>query len=177
MTTTTTKNPYFYAITRVPPSSSRLVHVFDVDDTLTLKPETFVNIGLTSEQYFDAARTFDLDQQVAGLLQTLHDLGDCIAIATSRPVQRLRQTYEWLQRHNVPFDVLMASTGRDISSSTKQRMFHMLTDQYAGISTFVDDSPYNIAAGRLHGINCIHVPKNEEYWAAHPEEVVLIKAQ
>ncbi len=173
----TTKTPYFYAINRNVPSSTQTVHVFDIDDTLTIKPDGFENVGLTAEQYFDAAHHFDADAEVAGMLHLLRSFGDSIAICTSRPVQRLRQSYEWLERNGIPFDVLIASTGRDTSSSTKQRMFHMLFDRYADIGTFVDDSPYNIAAAQLHGINCVHVRKNDDYWATHPEEVVLIKSQ
>ena len=173
----TTKTPYFYAIHTNAPSSTQTVHVFDIDDTLTLKPDNFVNLGLTANEYFDAAHHFDADAEVAGMLHMLHSLGDHIAVCTSRPVQRLRQSYEWLQRNGLPFDVLIASTGQDTSSSTKQRMFQMLFDQYADIGTVVDDSPYNIQGAMLHGINCVHVRKNDEYWATHPEEVVLIKSQ
>lgn len=170
----TTKTEYFYAINTTVPTKDRVIHVFDVDDTLTLKPHGFNNIGLTSDEYFDAAHDFGLDQQIAGYLHMLHSCGDAIAICTSRPVQRLRQTYEWLQRSKLPFDVLMASKCLEAGSSTKQRMFQMLRREYGGLGYFFDDSPYNIEGGRLQGLTCVHVPKNDEYWAAHPETVVKI---
>ena len=94
-----------------PADKKAIVHAFDVDDTLTRKPEGFDNTGMTKDQFFDAAREFPADQAVVELAQLLASKGDRIAIATARPAERLDETIAWLQRNNVPFDQIMLSTG------------------------------------------------------------------
>ena len=75
----------------IPPDKRKVVQVYDVDDTLTKKPEGFDNTGLTKDQFFDAAREFPADQAVVELAQLQQRLGDRIAIATARPAERLRR--------------------------------------------------------------------------------------
>ena len=67
------------------PDPRAIVHAFDVDDTLTRKPEGFDNTGLTKDQFFDASRDFPADEAVVDLAKLLHSKGDRIAIATARP--------------------------------------------------------------------------------------------
>ena len=150
---------------------SAVVHAFDVDDTLTRKPDGFDNTGMTKDEFFDAARDFPADQAVVDLAQMLADKGDRIAIATARPVERLQETIDWLERNNIPFDQVMLSTGAEPSGVAKQAMLQKLQDDYSMVGTLFDDSPYNIEGARMQGIEGVHLRKNDEYWAQHPETV------
>ena len=154
-----------------PADKRAVVHAFDVDDTLTRKPDGFDNTGLTKDEFFDAARDFPADSAVVELAQMLHEKGDRIAIATARPAERLQETIEWLQRNNVPFDQIMLSTGGEVSGVAKQAMLQKLQDDYRMVGTLFDDSPYNIEGAAMQGVSGVHLRKNDEYWAAHPETV------
>ena len=154
-----------------PADKQAIVHAFDVDDTLTRKPEGFDNTGMTKDQFFDAARDFPADEAVVELAQMLADKGDRIAIATARPSERLEETIEWLQRNNVPFDQIMLSTGAEPSGVAKQAMLQKLQDDYRQVGTLFDDSPYNIQGAQMQGIDAVHLRKNDDYWKAHPEVV------
>lgn len=155
----------------IPANKNAIVQVLDVDDTLTRKPEGFDNTGLTKDQFFDAARDFPADEAVVELAQMLAAKGDRIAIATARPAERMQETIDWLQRHNVPFDQIMLSTGVEPSGVAKQAMLQKLQDDYKMVGTLIDDSPYNIEGARMQGIDAIHLRKNDDYWAQHPENV------
>ena len=153
------------------PDPRAIVHAFDVDDTLTRKPEGFDNTGMTKDEFFDASRDFPADQAVVDLAKLLHAKGDRIAIATARPADRLIETIDWLQRHDVPFDQIMLSTGAEPSGVAKQAMLQKLQDDYRMVGTLFDDSPYNIEGAAMQGIEGVHLRKNDEYWAQHPENV------
>ena len=129
---------------------------------------------MTKDQFFDAARDFPADQAVVDLLRLLHSKGDRIAIATARPAERLTETFQWLKRNKIPFDQIILSTGAQPSGIAKQAMLQKLQDDYRMVGTLVDDSPYNIEGAQLQGIDAIHVRKNDEYWAQHPEKVYKI---
>ena len=154
-----------------PADKKAIVHAFDVDDTLTRKPEGFDNTGLTKDQFFDAARDFPADQAVVELAQLLAAKGDRIAIATARPAERLDETITWLKNNNVPFDQIMLSTGAEPSGVAKQAMLQKLQEDYRQVGTLFDDSPYNIQGAQMQGIDAVHLRKNDEYWAQHPERV------
>ena len=157
-----------------PPDKSKVVQVFDVDDTLTMKPDGFDNTGLTKDQFFDAAREFPADPAVVELAQMLASKGDRIAIATARPAARLEETMDWLNRNNVPYDQIMLSNGLEPSGVAKQEMLQRLQDEYKMVGTLFDDSPYNIEGARHQGIDAVHLAKNDDYWAAHPENVYKV---
>ena len=155
------------------PSKDCVVHVFDVDDTLTCKPDGFDNTGLTRETFFDAARSFLPDASVLSLLRLMQSKGDAIAIATARPLERLEETVEWLTRHGISFDFIALSNDSESSSITKQEVIQYLKSVYRMVGTLVDDSPYNCEGARLQGVDSIHVTKNCQYWADHSEKVWL----
>ena len=46
---------HFVGLVRAEPCKSKIVHAFDFDDTITVKPDGFDNTGLSSSDYFDAA--------------------------------------------------------------------------------------------------------------------------
>jgi hypothetical protein len=161
----------FKGVELVPPDKRAVVQVYDVDDTLTQKPEGFDNTGLTKDQFFDAARDFPADQAVVELAQLQHRLGDRIAIATARPAERLDETIAWLQRNGVPFDQIMLSTGGEPSGVAKQAMLQKLQDDYGTVAALYDDSPYNVAGAQMQGVPAIHLRKNDQYWSEHPEHV------
>jgi len=153
------------------PCKSRIVHAFDHDDTLTIKPQGFDNTGMSKDEFFDASRNFQPDWRVVDLLKLLHRSGDAIAICTARPADRLVETLNWLRTYRIPVDCIMLSKGTDVSGNTKQKMLKYLHKRYRFCATLIDDSPYNIEGARLQGTARIHVLKNEAYWATHPEIV------
>ena len=155
-----------------PSNKQAIVHVFDVDDTLTKKPANFDNSGLTKDQFFDAAQDFPPDEAVVELAQFLASKGDRIAIATARPTERILETIEWLRKNNVPFDQIMLSKGLEPSNITKQAMLKKLQNDYRMVGTLFDDSPYNVKGAQMQGIDAVHLLKNEDYWEDHPETVI-----
>lgn len=161
----------FRGVEMAPPDKQATVQVFDVDDTLTRKPDGFNNVGLTKDQFFDAARDFPADRAVVELAQMLSAMGDRIAIATARPFERLQETIDWLTLHGVPFDQVMLSTGGEPSGVVKQAMIQKLQKDYKEVETLFDDSPYNIEGAHLQGIPTVYLRTNEEYWDANPEQV------
>ena len=166
-------NLHFVGIQRLA-ATKTVVHVFDLDDTLSLKPDGFDNTGMSKDEFFDASRSFPSDERVAFLARFLASRGDAIAVCTARPPERLCESFQWLMKWRIPFDVLMLSTGRLPSGMAKQYMLKHLRRQYKRIGTMFDDSIYNIRGARLQKIGAIHIPKNEEYWAANPEIVLKV---
>ena len=154
-----------------PACKSTIVHAFDLDDTLTIKPDGFDNTGMSKDDFFDASRDFLPDYRIVDLLKILHRSGDAIAVCTARPADRLIETCNWLRKHRIPVDCIMLSNGRDCSGNTKQLMLKYLRRSYRMVGTLIDDCPYNCEGARLQRIKRIHVLKNEAYWAANPEHV------
>jgi len=156
------------------PVTKKVVHIFDLDDTLSIKPDGLHNAGMTKDQFFDAARDFPSDDRVTWLARLLAKQGDAIAVCTARPPDRLCESYQGLRKWRIPFDVLMLSTGQSASGMAKQHMIKHLRRKYNRVGTLFDDSQYNIRGARLQKIGAIHILKNEQYWAAHPEFVVKV---
>ena len=161
-------------IQRTAPSKSQIVHAYDLDDTLTIKPDGFDNTGMTKNDFFNASRDFEPDDRIVDLLRMMYRWGDAIAICTARPADRLLESYAWLRQWNIPFDCLLLSTGKEPSGITKQYMLKHLRRQYRMVGTLIDDSPFNIEGARLQRIKRIHVLKNCEYWEANPEVVYKV---
>ena len=153
---------------------NRVVHIFDLDDTITIKPQGFDNTGMSKDEFFDASRSFAPDARVTWLLRFLASHGDAIAVCTARPADRLTESYHWLRKWRIPFDVLMTSTGRLPSGMSKQYMLKHLRRQYKRIGTMFDDSQYNVRGARLQKVGAVHILKNEDYWAANPEVVLKV---
>ena len=147
----------FRGVSMVPACKSQIVHAFDMDDCLTRKPDDFDNSNMTKDKFFDASRDFPPNQAMVELVQMLHSFNDAIAIATARPTERLPETFEWLQRHNIPFDLLLLSTEGDTSSVTKQAMIQYLQDNYRMVGTLFDDSPANIKGAQLQGVETVQL--------------------
>ena len=156
------------------PSKDRVVHVFDVDDTLTCKPDGFDNTGMTRDTFFDAARSFAPDASVLSLLRLLKAKGDAIAIATARPPERLQETMERLDKHNVPYDQVQHSSSSEPSGVVKQERLLRCQQDYQMVGTLFDDSPFNIEGARLQGIDAVHLRTNQSYWNAHPEYIYKV---
>ena len=164
---------HFVGIQRLAATKS-VVHVFDLDDTLTIKPEGFDNTGMSKDEFFDASRAFPSDERVAFLARFLASRGDAIAVCTARPAERLCESYQWLMKWRIPFDVLMLSTGIAPSGMAKQHMIKHLRRTYSTIGTLFDDSPFNVKGARLQKIGAVHIRKNCSYWDAHPEVVLKV---
>ena len=164
----------YVGLRRTAPCPNSVVHVFDVDDTLTRKPDDFDNTGLTKDDFFDASREFPPQQAVLELAQMLAADGDRIAIATARPPERLQETIDWLDKHNVPYDQVMHSTGAEPSGVTKQEMLLRCQQDYQMVGTLFDDSPFNIEGARLQGIDTVHIRTNDAYWNNNPERIYTV---
>ena len=167
------KSEHFVGLQRLAPNKS-VVHLVDMDDTLTIKPQGFDNTGMSKDDFFDASRSFPCDPAITWLVRFLAARGDAIAVCTARPPERLCESWAWLRKWRIPFDVLMLSTGRVPSGMSKQHMIKHLRYQYNRVGTMFDDSPYNIQGARLQKIGAIHIPKNEEYWANNFELVTKV---
>ena len=154
-----------------PADKSKIVHVFNVNDTLNNKPDNFPNTTMTKDDFFDAARSVTADDAISELTQILHATDNRIAIATARPAERLQETIDWLERHNVPFDQVMLSTGGEPSGVAKQAMLQKLQEDYRQVGTLFDDSSYNLQGVEMQGIPGVHPRKNDAYWEAYPETV------
>ncbi len=155
------------------PRTDQIVHIFDVDDTLTCKPVGFDNEGLTRDTFFDAARGFPPNDGVVSLLRLLASRGDAIAIATARPLERLEETIAWLRTHGIEFDFIGLSNDTESSSITKQEVIQYLQSVYRTVGTLFDDSPYNCEGARLQGVDAVHITTNCDYWSSHCEKVWL----
>ncbi len=70
----------YVGIKRTQGSKSTIVHAFDLDDTLTLKPVGLDNTGLTKDEFFDASRSFGSDQAISDRARMLYNWGDHIII-------------------------------------------------------------------------------------------------
>ena len=170
---TSFKHPEYVGIQRLP-ANKKVVHIMDLDDTLSIKPDGIANARMTKDQFFDAARNFTSDERVAWLARLLAKQGDAIAVCTARPPDRLCESYQWLRRWRIPFDVLMLSTGQSASGMAKQHMIKHLRRKYNRVGTLFDDSQYNVRGARLQKIGAIHILKNADYWAANPELVTKV---
>ena len=164
-------NDLFSGVHLTLPSVNQIVQVFDVDDTLTRKPDGFDNTGMTKDAFFDASRDFPAQQAVVELAQMFSRMGNAIAIATARPIERLSETIDWLTSHNVPFNTVMLSLGGEPSNICKQAMLQQLQSDYRSVGTLFDDSIYNIQGAQLQGISTVHLRTNDEYWLQNPEPV------
>ena len=164
---------HYVGIQRIAPIKS-VVHIMDLDDTLTIKPQGFDNTGMSKDDFFDASRAFPSDERVAFLARFLASRGDAIAVCTARPAERLCESYQWLMKWRIPFDVLMLSTGLLPSGMAKQHMIKHLRRDYSTIGTLFDDSPFNVKGARLQKIGAVHIRKNCAYWDAHPEVVLKV---
>ena len=164
-------NEMYVGVEINPPCPHSVVHAFDLDDTLTCKPEGFDNTGMTKDQFCGASRDFGPGVQIKDVADIMPMHGDASAIPTARPPERLAETVHGLSKHDIPFDQVILSQGTAASSIAKQAMLQKLQDDYHEVGVLFDDSPYNIEGARLQGISAIHLRKNDEYWAANPEDV------
>ena len=154
-----------------PANKQQVVHAFDVDSTLTADPYGPQPVITGKDHYFDLARDYPANEAVAELARMLHSKGDAIAIATARPAERLQETMDWLNRHNIPHDQVILSTGQEASGVAKQAMLQKLQDDYRMVGTLFDDSPFNIEGAELQGVDAVHLRTNDAYWNQHPEKV------
>ena len=84
-------------------------------------------------------QTFAPDNRIVDLLRMMHRWGG-IAICTARPSDRLTESFNWLRKWNIPFDVSL-STGVDSSGNTKQHMLKYLRKSYRMVGTLVMTVP------------------------------------
>ena len=113
----------------------------------------------------------DEKQAIVELAQMFSRMGNAIAIATARPIERINESIDWLLQHNVPFNTVMLSLGGEPSNICKQAMLQQLQSDYRSVGTLFDDSIYNIQGAQLQGVSTVHLRTNDEYWLQNPEPV------
>ena len=151
----------------------KLVFCFDLDSTLTYDPDRTVYYA-NKDAYFDAARDFGPNQQFLNYANHFVSQGHRIAIATARPMARLTETMQWLDRYGIRYDQLMLSTDQVPSSLAKQSMLQNLQRYYKRVACLYDDSKYNIEGASLQGVPGRLVTTNCLYWTNNPEEVTKL---
>lgn len=93
-----------------------------------------------------------------------------IVVASARPHFCSFATWSWLRRHGVDASAVYlrnASLREYQAHEVKADMFNDILNKWS-VEAFYDDSPYTVAAIANIGVNAIHVPGNEAYWAANP---------
>jgi hypothetical protein len=139
------------------PTSNRCV-VLDMDDTLCHYDKA---LRLSKCDLFEAR-----EHEHALALSSI-DEGIDVVIATARPCWTVPKTIQWLERHNVRVSALYVKNRKNCTVAAHDLKVGMLQDimRTYEIVSFHDDSPWTVAAARALGVNTVHVPGNEEYWA------------
>lgn len=89
-----------------------------------------------------------------------------IVIFTARPDDYKKETLEWLQKHNLPYDAIYmreAKDNRDDSITKKEMLDKLRQDGYIPVAVF-DDRPKVVRMWQREGILCFPVADiNEEF--------------
>ena len=89
-----------------------------------------------------------------------------LVIATARPCKSRDKTLIWLENHLPEWDALYMkySYVRATASACKEQQLLSIEKRW-DILFWVDDSPYNAAVIRDHGVTCFRPTCNDAYWA------------
>lgn len=96
---------------------------------------------------------------VIDLIRTLSNVGNKIVVVSGRDAACREETYEWLVRHNVPFDeLLMRDQGSQLKDSiVKHDIYHgKIAPKYNVIGVF-DDRNQVVEMWRSMGLRCYQV--------------------
>lgn len=144
--------------------------IFDLDGTLALidKRRIISKCPTTGkmdwDKFFDPA-FIDLDQPndpVIKMAQVLKDAGNMIVILSGRSKATKDATRTWLNKHDVPFDVLkMRPTSNDFKfmpdDQLKQRWLDQLFPNKSDILCVFDDRQKVVDMWRANGLTCMQV--------------------
>ena len=138
------------------PTSPQCV-VFDMDDVLC-----HYDPAVTLRD----AHTFAPRLEFVKLAKAAKRHGLDVVVATGRRSFHQWKTWRWLEQHGVEVNAAYhrQADSTDTTSDAKRAMLKNVQKTW-DVLAFYDDSPYNVAVARELGIQAIHVPGNEEYWA------------
>jgi hypothetical protein len=105
-------------------------------------------------------------QPILDLAWTLHKHGYDLVVSTARPESCRAATQEWLQRHLPVYAALYMRSEFVKATAMKEDALGDI-DKTWDVAFAIDDSPYNAAIYRDHGVLCLRPMTNEEYWEAH----------
>ena len=140
-------------------ASSPKCVVFDMDDTLCKYDEV---------KRLRHCEWFEPKKELVTLALTAKKYGYDIVIATARPHFCSFATWNWLRHHGVKASAVYLRNGdlREYNAAqVKTKMFEDILSKWE-VEAFYDDSPYTVEAIKELGINAVHVPGNETYWAS-----------
>lgn len=149
-------NPYTETLCRV--SRPECV-VFDLDATLC-------DHGKQTD--WSACDRFEAITPVVELAQTVKRHGYDVVIATARPAEHFAKTLDWLDNNGVEWNALyMKDESVEATGSQCKEGQLLRIEEYWDILFWVDDSPFNAAVIRDHGVTCLRPTHNDAFWAGY----------
>jgi predicted HAD superfamily phosphohydrolase YqeG len=143
--------------------------IFDLDGTLALidkrRAISLLKNGKMDWDVFFDPKNIDLDQPnhaVIAMAQTLKAAGNRIVILSGRSKATKDATKAWLQKFDVPFDVLkMRPTSNDFKFMPDDKLKQMWLDQLftdkSDIICVFDDRQKVVDMWRNNGLTCMQV--------------------
>jgi len=150
--------PHYIRYTGRKATSDKCV-VFDMDETLCIFNE---------EKRLRYCEWFEPKHEFVELARAAKKHGYDVVIATARPHFCSFATWNWLRKHNIDASAVYLRNGEMKeyqAEHVKTKMFEDILETWE-VEAFYDDSPHNVAAIQDMGVNAIHVPGNEAYWAS-----------
>lgn len=136
--------------------------IFDVDGTLANTDHRNHYLQKTPKNWtaWTASAIHDTPYwEIVDLVQAAHNLGIRVVIATGRMEHHREQTTEWLEEHNIVYDLLyMRAEGdfRDDNIVKKEYLDDMREKSYNPVMVF-EDRDRVVDMWRANGIKCLQV--------------------
>jgi hypothetical protein len=136
--------------------------VFDMDATLCVHE---------SQMGFWDCDKFPQNKPVVELARMVKRHGYDIVIATARGDRWAKQTIAWCKKHGVDPAALYMKNN-DVKSTGSAAKGDQLVDieRFWNIEFWVDDSPFNAKVIEDHGVHCVRISDNDEFWAGYGDK-------
>lgn len=110
------------------------------------------------DAFFHACGDDDLIDEVARLLHTL-DAAHQIVLLTARPIRVQPQTLDWLDRHELRWDVLIMRDYGDYGAAHhfKQRTVQEMRHRGHDLRLAFEDDPRNVDMFHGEGVPCVYI--------------------
>ncbi len=110
------------------------------------------------DAFFHACGDDDLIHEVARLLDTI-DATHQIVLLTARPIRVQPQTLDWLERHELRWDVLIMREYGDYMAARhfKQRTVREMRHRGHDLRLAFEDDPRNVEMFHGEGVPCIYI--------------------
>lgn len=138
--------------------------VFDMDATLCFHE---------SQMGFWDCDKFRPNPPIVEMAKMLKRQGYDIVIATARGDRWAKKTVRWCMKHGIDLAALYMKNG-DVESKGSVAKGHQLMDieRFWAIEFWVDDSPFNAKVISDHGVDCLRLTHNDDFWAGYGDPVV-----